>query len=352
MPAKDFSNYSRREVRQLAEGGDVDAMVALFDRYLFDPQVVAEPEKAIAWLRKAADAGHPEALFRLGLLVQDGFGEPEHPFYMAPDPAGGLALLERAVEQRYPPAMTALGVKLFVGDRAEVDKARAEQLLHAASDADDPVGMYQYGSMLAMGDDPLTRQRGLALVEKAADLGVGAADADLGAGYLAGNQLLEPNFEKAILHLQRAVEKGHARSAYMLGKLLVTGQGVEEDPEQGYALIRAARAAGVPEAAFELAMVVWNAEPSELDGMAVQFFQEAAQAGFVRALFYLGVAHDVGRGVAKDQDEARRLFTIAAEHGHVDAMYVLALLYREGDGVPRDQAQALHWLRQAAHLPP
>jgi WD40 repeat protein len=64
-------------------------------------------------------------------------------------------------------------------------------------------------------------------------------------------------------------------------------------------------------------------------------------------MFYLGLMHRYGVGVAKDASEAARWYRKAAELGDVTSMRSLAELYEEGDGVAKDPAEALRWRRAA-----
>ncbi|MEK9722995.1 MAG: hypothetical protein VW405_05860 [Rhodospirillaceae bacterium] len=61
-------------MRPAAEGGDVKAQFALA-QLLNDPATgFRDPAKAIVWYRKAADQGHIDAQYRLGLLHSRGEG--------------------------------------------------------------------------------------------------------------------------------------------------------------------------------------------------------------------------------------------------------------------------------------
>ena len=58
--------------------------------------------------------------------------------------------------------------------------------------------------------------------------------------------------------------------------------------------------------------------------------------------------HRFGRGVAKDDAEAVRLYRLAAENGHRSARVALGYLYANGECVTRDDAEALRHYRIAA----
>jgi TPR repeat protein len=88
---------------------------------------------------------------------------------------------------------------------------------------------------------------------------------------------------------------------------------------------------------------------------AVPHFRRASEKGHALARAYLAFCYDYGRGVAKDEAEARRQGALAlpgvrrlAEGGDADARWRLGILYLEGLGVPRDPKEAVSWVRKAA----
>lgn len=82
----------------------------------------------------------------------------------------------------------------------------------------------------------------------------------------------------------------------------------------------------------------------------LELWEQAAQLGHDRAMFYLGVCYEHGNGVAKNLTQALRWYEKAAQLDHEAAMYNLAFSYRNGDGVPQDYEQMRFWLVKAAEL--
>ena len=56
----------------------------------------------------------------------------------------------------------------------------------------------------------------------------------------------------------------------------------------------------------------------------------------------------LGRGLAKDHQEAVKWFLLAAEQGESGAQYNLGSMYLHGQGVPKDDAEAMKWFRKSA----
>jgi TPR repeat protein len=78
-------------------------------------------------------------------------------------------------------------------------------------------------------------------------------------------------------------------------------------------------------------------------------FRQAADLGYARGMYWLGVMYEQGRGVAGGTDNraAAHWYTEAANRRNVEASYRLALMYEEGRGVTRDLNEARRLYTQA-----
>ena len=78
-------------------------------------------------------------------------------------------------------------------------------------------------------------------------------------------------------------------------------------------------------------------------------FRDAADRGYVAALYSLATLFDYAETKDKDQDRANTMLKEAANQGYPPAMYELGVRYREGKlGVQRDLHEAYEWLAKAA----
>ena len=80
---------------------------------------------------------------------------------------------------------------------------------------------------------------------------------------------------------------------------------------------------------------------------ALAAYRKAADKGSTSAMVELGIALATGEGVAKDQDEARRLFERAADAGNPRGVVNLAALGQNG-GAPSDPVRARALLEKGA----
>lgn len=85
----------------------------------------------------------------------------------------------------------------------------------------------------------------------------------------------------------------------------------------------------------------------------------AADLGWSRAQYKMGLAYEYGTYVKEDEREAFRYYLRAAEGGEADAMYCVSLCYACGEGIAQDDFKALYWNKKyvdagsgAIHYPP
>lgn len=102
----------------LAEDGDAAAQFYLARLYDTGRGVDVDPDRALAWYRRAAVQGHRAAQFIVGLRTARGEGTPA-------DPAEAARWYQRAAEQGYPAAQLQLGVAYASGDGVTADPVRA-----------------------------------------------------------------------------------------------------------------------------------------------------------------------------------------------------------------------------------
>ena len=81
---------------------------------------------------------------------------------------------------------------------------------------------------------------------------------------------------------------------------------------------------------------------------AVQEFRQAADLGYAKAQYNLGLAYLQGQGVAKNDQEGINWFRKAADQNFAPAQYNVGIAYAQGQGVEKDPRQAVEWLQKAA----
>lgn len=302
------------ELRDLAEGddcyrrsaeagcaqGQLGWSVALLRR-----DAAHEIHRARTLLRAAAEANLPMAHSLLGIIAENGIGEPED-------------LAAAALHHR-----------------------KAAELGHAAS-------QLGYGLALLRGRG-VTRNlfQGESWLRRAALSGEAQAAATLGELY-TGSGELPPNNAEAVIWFRRAAEAGHAGAARSLAHLHLRGTGIGADPQEALHWLRLAVANGDTQARTELAELTLTSGTSEQDRLATfDWFRQLAEAGDPGAAFNVGLCHAEGIGTVRDDEQALAWFSRAAGDMAI-AQYWCGRMLAEGRGAALDLPAARMLFLRAA----
>lgn len=82
--------------------------------------------------------------------------------------------------------------------------------------------------------------------------------------------------------------------------------------------------------------------------LAAKEFRAGADKGDADCQFNLGLMHEQGMGIAKNEKEAVFWYQKAGELGNANAQFNLGVLYENGRGTGVDFARANQWYRKAA----
>lgn len=132
----------------LAEEGDTRSLMVMALMRLNPKDSRYEPRTAAEYLTRAADAGNPEAQWKLGQLYEKGTGVPV-------DQAKALELYLAAAGQDYPRALNDLGVIYFNGELGvERDPAKGLDYMVLAADLRQEEAMFNVAAMIDDGALP------------------------------------------------------------------------------------------------------------------------------------------------------------------------------------------------------
>ncbi|MER7662525.1 MULTISPECIES: tetratricopeptide repeat protein [unclassified Streptomyces] len=229
-------------------------------------------------------------------------------------------------------------------EQAEAGDVRA--MLQLASLSDDADGVKWY-LRAAQAGDATARERLTAIrpeLEARAGSGDTASQTVLGGVFLAWDE--DP--ARASFWFRKAAEAGDNEARRSLGYLLIEGVGVEKDVDAAEELFRFAASDGDIIAQYNLAVLLLDerSEPADLTDVA-PLLEAAARAGIEEAATRLG---DELEAVG-DEGGALRWYEVAAEAGHIDAMFAVGCRYRDGLGVDSDNVQAVKWFLRMLDLP-
>lgn len=195
--------------------------------------------------------GTAEAYFNLGILAEDGLGEPR-------DPARAVALYEQGAKGGSVKAQYRLGQIYREGKLVPADRKAAELWLGKAAEAGDQEAAAQL-AVLRGGTtaDPYLAARQLesegraseaaAAYRRLSDAGDLRARTRLAWLYEAGRGV-DRDLPRAAQLFRSAAEGGDAEAQYALAVMLETGAGQATNTEESAQWLRRAAAGGYPEA--------------------------------------------------------------------------------------------------------
>ena len=222
--------------RMWAERGNVEAQFKLGRAYSKGEGVDADEDKALNWITKAADAGHPRSQSALAYYYL--FSEPDD------DKAYHYASL--SAEQGDEEGMSRLGELYFHGIGCRENNASALEWFRKSKEHPNSQfhlgGMYYDGLGVAADAD-----EGVKWLKLAADEGYTEAKAYLGRVY-ASDKKGHKDEAKAVELLKAAMEEGSSAGKCYLGFCYFDGIGFRRDKKKGLDLIEEAAEEGFAEA--------------------------------------------------------------------------------------------------------
>ncbi|MBJ6124667.1 tetratricopeptide repeat protein [Microvirga splendida] len=260
-----------------------------------------------------------------------------------------ISHLERAAEGGKPRAMTLLGERLMLGDKAPKDVSKGIAWLERAGLNADPEAYKllarHYRGEFGAGQD----------LPKAADALLKASRlpghstsvlVNLARLYAAGVNG-QPDVGSALTYYRQAANRGDVGALTDMAKLLLSHP-QEGRPEEPLRLLKEAAARNDPDAMGALAdLYACSAIVAPDPSQARAWLDRAAEMGHIRSI--LAVASQDVSDEATARKSAASLLR-AAERGDRESMVLLSHALRSGQGVKQDQKAADRW-RDAALAP-
>lgn len=268
--------------------------------YLAGRGVPQDYAKSAYWYERAANAGDPLAQNEIGYFYQTGIG-------VVRDPARAVQWYRRAADGGFLEAKVNLGLAYLWGVGVKKDAQLGYDFIHQAAVRNCPVANAYLGEMYYFGlGVPVDHDAARGWYERGAHANDSIAENRLAEMLLAGNPTRQ-DLTKAAKLFRQSVKGGYVPAEYSIGLLLIN------HPE-------------LP------------AQPRE----ALDYLQNASEAGIWKSSAVLGALYRDGNGVQKDHAKAFSYFRLAllqgGETGHRTVRKDLALLSRE---LTSDQAAAL-----------
>ncbi|GLE07503.1 hypothetical protein PINS_up017863 [Pythium insidiosum] len=343
-----------------------DALVQLGHIFFYGNHTVVAPTAvngtlAMSFFATAAELGHPDAQFHLGVAYSYGFwGFPR-------DDALAMTYYYYASLAQHMGAVMALGYRHLLGVSAPKNCESAVRYYEVA--ANKAMALREANpSKPAIYDLPHRRLKTVhetqhkknipsdaAIVDYyqfSSDKGDPEATINLATLYYYGARGLQQDLTQAARLFHKAYDLGASGSAYHLGHMYNHGIGVQQNNETALKYLQEAVKEGSTAAHNELAFMHMHGKGTEQNhDQALTLFKAAAKQGNMEAFYNLGVLHMQGTGTTTASAGRRRkdpeyevahgYFQVAAHQGHTLSSHKLGHMSLHGIGTTRSCKNAV-----------
>jgi TPR repeat protein len=293
--------------------------------------------EAAPLLRSAADNGHEEAMYLLGLLYWKGFGVPQdvdesmkwlkrasnNGSYYAQEELKKIEKTGLPQVDEYKNGYDAFQLKKYKEAVSWFNKAAAKGNMEA---------MFNLGMIYQLGagtEIPANEKEAVGWYQKAADKGHVNSMNNLGQLYLSEEGIQD--FKLALQWFTKGADKGHSGCMYNVGVMYANGLGVNPQMEEAYKWFKKAADKGLDEAKEAVKRIekegILSAEVKNGDAAlnkmeyeaAMGWYQKGVDKGYTEAMYKMGLLYQKRH----KSTEAKEWFKKAAALGHFKAKEAL-----------------------------
>lgn len=333
--------------KELAEAGEVDAVVALVQIYLDGTLIDVDVDQATIWTNRAEELGRASNTISLRLA---------RAYLRTNDPAlhrRAVERLEILAAENISQAEAELARAYRLGTGVDIDMEKsvswtrraAEQSL--VSERLRLAGYYETG-MVVPQDYETAKQIYLDIMSsnprnQKAPLRLALLQRRISRD--------DTSLTQSVEYLKLAAENGSSEAQFALADAYTNGAGVPQDGREALNWLIRARDGGEKLAYVYLGRAYASGFGVPIDPeRAFNAFYEGAEQGSSEAMAEVGRAYIMGFGTEKNVDLGVSYMRQAASLDNASAMYELGELYRSGIHVTKNINAALEWYRKAAAL--
>ncbi|MBQ7906918.1 MAG: SEL1-like repeat protein [Clostridia bacterium] len=275
------NNETEKGIELICKASELGSFLAsqrLGKMYYRGEHVTKSYKKALDYFKLAYEQGSNDALVYLGEMYCEGYGVKK-------DIAKAIEYYTLAADEGYLDAYSAMGIIYSYEEGYKDTKKAIEWVEKLVAETDDEVAIVQLGYTYLL-DGQI--EKGVELFEEQASQGNGKAMNALGHWYIYDKKNPESSdYDKALKHLEMAVEKEQYLSMVDLGKLYETesfsGYDLKKSHDWYKKAIESERVEGeaLAEAYFNLGQCYQDGLGVEINfGAAKDYFLEAKRLGY------------------------------------------------------------------------
>ena len=275
-----FCQQYRRNIKDDADGGDVEAMDTYSWMLEYGEDVDKNVAEAYKYQKMAADAGSVRAMNNC--YWRQRYGKRLDSKKKDVDRYGEIIARRDDSIERFK------DLRIYGDERYSNPSEEAALYIKMAADQGDGYAMYKYAQML-----------------------------DKGEG-------VKMNKEEAIRYYRMAADNGDRNAMFKYAEMLDKGEGVPMNIVEAFKYYRMAADKGDNEAMKICAWKLENGEGCSIDkGAAIAYYKTAADHGDNEAMFTYGIKLEYGDGVPENKDEALRYYVMSKNAGNKNAYRLL-----------------------------
>ncbi|KAG0065731.1 hypothetical protein BGZ89_007988 [Linnemannia elongata] len=335
-----------------AHNGDIQAVVALGDRYKDGRELHQDYHAALGWYCKAADQGHIRSQYNIGLLYDQGHDTVPRSHTKA------FEWFFKAAIQGDVDAQVKVSQAYTDGAGVPEDHIEAMEWSVKAAENGHARMQCNMGAAYEKGHGvPQSDSRSFRWYLKAADQGFAEAQERVAAAFEAGRGVPEDG-TKAIEWYTKAADQDLPAAQCALGRSHKLGLcGLPEDRSKAVDWYIKAAVQGHAEAQSMLRKIYYDSRPifdsdwsleSEVQSSIEEWFKDAAKKGVAYAQVCMADMYSDGRGVDKDNFKAFEWYLKAAKQGNEGAQRSVAFRYGYGIGVTQSREESIEWYLRLA----
>ncbi|WP_347254433.1 tetratricopeptide repeat protein [Leminorella grimontii] len=367
-------------LRLQADSGDIDAQRNLGILYLKqEERSASDKQRAVAWLKNAAEGGDTIAQGYMGYLYINGIGvernkEKSIEWYKKSAVRGDISAqyalgmlferdredlsnywLNQAARRGDPKSQVTLALKFKNGTGADstglrrVDNTKTFFWAQKAALADYGSAQFFVGDMYASGDgipqnSVLAGAWLMVAAEKDRPASIVTASKNSVVNSLTPDQ--KKQAERLFKQYKQAIKDNEQTLNQRFAKLIPV---TEPDPEANFKIMQAQAEGGDIQSMVRLGLMYGNEIGVEKNyPLAMKWFSAAAEKGDAEAQYYLAYGYYHGMSVAIDKDKGNKYFALAAQGGEKYSLNYMGGRFRDGEGGAKNLPLAFSYFKRSA----
>lgn len=293
-------------------------------------------KEASAGLNNLANKNNKNALYFLGLMSINGYGE-------AQNLEKGLSYISRAGK------LGNLSAQMFMGKYALQKQNNAEKAFYwfkkASDQGNTTAEMYCAAAYLFGYGVKRNPEKAKIFYINAAKSGNPIAQYTIAKRFI--DSKYKTNKKLGLIWLNKAVAQKDPNAQFELGRMYFEGYQVEKNKSEGLRLIETSLKQNNPKAELFMAKYYQNLGGVDNISKAIKLYKDSFQKGNFDAQFQLGMLYLFTNTDVRNEKEGYLLILKTAMDGNQQAQKQLAKMYEEGIYVEKNSTLAEQWLKKS-----